>query len=123
VQLVKSKRRSIHTGIKILVKQNAVPTHLLGQLTPSQIWKYKNEPDHKYYGCELFNYASKSEQLLNQYSNYSFDRKVINGFIRLSITVRHAFSAAKFFNKTLFNNKAKIVDIIERLNKKVPLRT
>ncbi len=120
--LIKSKRRSIHTGIKILIKQNAIPAYLLEQIHPSQLWKYRNEPDHKYYGCELFDYAIKSEQLLNQYNKYSFDRRVINGFIRLSITVRNAFSAAKLFNKTLLNNKEKIVDVIERLNKKVPLK-
>lgn len=120
--LVKSKRRSIHTGLKILIKQNAVPAYLLEQLNPSQIWKYKNEPNQKYYGCELFNYAVKSEQLLHQYSNFAFDRKVINGFLRLSVTIRKAFSNVKLFNKILFNNRSKIVDLVDRMHKNVSMK-
>ncbi len=122
MHLIKSKRRSIHTGLKILVKQNAVPEHLLEQLNPSQIWRYKNEPEHKYHGYELFDYATKSEQLLHQYSNFVFDRKVINGFLRLSIIIRNAFSNVKLFNKTLFNNRSKIVDVIDRMHKKVSMK-
>ncbi|HSH64556.1 MAG TPA: integrase core domain-containing protein [Bacteroidia bacterium] len=118
MQLRQTKRRSIHTGIKILIKQNAVPAHLLASLNPCQVWRYKNQPDHKYFGWELFDYATKAEHVLQQYTNSAFDRKMINGFLRLSITIRTAFSKVKRFNRTLFDHRAKIVDVVERINKK-----
>ncbi|MGB3948915.1 MAG: DDE-type integrase/transposase/recombinase [Bacteroidia bacterium] len=114
----KRTRRSIHTGLKILLKQNAVPSHLLDTLSPSQIWKYKNEGADKYYGNELFEYATNAEQLLKQYSKHSIDRKVINGYIRLAVILRNAFSSLKKFNKTLYNCKAELADVTERLSGK-----
>jgi transposase InsO family protein len=101
---------------------HALPESYSQQLHPSQISRYRNHFDVKqHFGNELINIADEVMDACKQMNGHKLDRKVIQGYLRLSVTMRRIFSGAKNFHKTTHAYKDQIVETVQRIQDVIPV--
>src|ERR1039457_7164719 len=100
--MIPGPRRKVCTSVKFLTHMNALPDEYRRLLHPSQICRYKHQFDIKeYFGHELLNLSIEVLDTCRQINQHKLDRKVVKAYLRLSLTVRNIFLAAKNFHKTI----------------------
>jgi hypothetical protein len=70
---------SYHTIIKQLVKRNSLPGSYLKEINRSPLWRWKHEPNDKYFGSELNNI-----EVFEQFINRSETQVVMRSYLRIA---------------------------------------
>lgn len=120
--LTRQSRRKIHSTVKFLAYTNDLPIEYANQLHKSQLSRYKNHLNETaYFGSDLSNIEKSVLKQFRQLNEHSFDRKTVNGYLKLASVFRTAFSGSAHYNSTLKKQHEKFVDVIQAYKCVIPV--
>lgn len=119
---INQSRRKIHSAVKFLAYTNTLPAEYASQLHKSQLSRYKNHLNEEtYFGKDLSDIEKRVIDQLRQLNENIFDKKILNGYLKLVTVFRKAFSSSKQYHSTLKKYHEKFVDVIQTYKDVIPI--
>ena len=117
------RRRNIHSSVKVLEYFGSLPDHYRARIDKSQLSRYRKTIPQHFFGNELNSISENEIVKFRQINKNAVDRKIVFAYLRMAITVRNIFSAAKHFYKTMNESKEKIAEVIQTVSRIFSVKT
>lgn len=112
----KNNRISWDTNIKHYVRfglYNNLPEEIKTQIPRTNIHRWANETDDKYFGCEVAKFIKEELELIKQTGQSRNAKKVLETYFKLSQIYHSITGKTKALRNAITRNKEKIVETIE----------
>jgi hypothetical protein len=92
-----SPRRCYDTKVKYLARVDLLPYSFTTQINRSLLWKWKQETNDKYFGCELTIDIDKHYETLKKFAEHKKAQRVFVAYLRLALTFQKLVSSSDTF--------------------------
>lgn len=111
-------RNSYHTTLKELVYHNLLPEHYLKSIPRTNLHRWKNDFYDRYVGSDINDIAKEHADTIRTVSQFP---KMLTAYAQLVKTLLLIASFSEEFNRTIRNNKDKVMNAIINAKELIPI--
>lgn len=105
---------SYHTYIKQLARSDALPLKYADNIDRSTLWRWKQEKEDKYLGCEL-----SDIQILQKFLERQESDAIIKSYLKIAMAISSILRKTNQFHRYLNQNKDFFVKILMQYSKAI----
>lgn len=117
-----SVRVSYHTELKCLARENLLATEICSLIPRSNLWRWKQEPAHKYKTFDLNLKAVQDYELIRLFSQNKKAKRIFSAYVRLSKFFVEFTQGIPKFHKYVRDGKKLVVKTIGRVRDSLGLQ-
>jgi len=121
---MKQTRISWDTSVKHYIRNgllDTIPISLQEKMHPSNIHRWKNEPEDKYIGCEVAEFIKQELALIKRINSSSRQRKLNEAYAKLSDTFHFIINETKGIKSKLNKHKELVINAIDYVKDIIPV--
>lgn len=117
-------RVSWDTNVKHYIRNGLfdnLPDTIKAQIPKTNRYRWKNEADNKYIGCEVSNFIKEELELIKRTGESRNAKKVMEAYFKLSDTYHEILNDVKGIKHQVALQKEKLVNVIENSKEFIPI--